>query len=47
MILADQLDAYLGVTAPIRRRPFEAGLAAQSALVDDGPVSLNGGRQIN
>jgi hypothetical protein len=46
MILADQLDAYLGVTAPMRRRPLEAGLVAQSAFVDAGPVlSRNGGSQ--
>jgi hypothetical protein len=38
VILADQLDAYLGVTAPMRRRPLGAGLVAQSAFVDAGPV---------
>ena len=38
--LADQLDAYLGLTAPLRRRPPEASLAVQGTLWDDGPIPI-------
>ena len=45
VILADQLDAYLGMTAPMRPRPLGAGLVVRNALVDNGPVPHDGGRQ--
>ena len=38
--LADQLDAYLGLTAPLRHRQTEAGTAVQGTLWEDGPIPI-------
>ena len=39
-LFADQLDAYLGLTAPLRHRPVESGTVVQGTLWEDGPIPI-------
>lgn len=44
--LADQLDAYLSITAPLRHRVPEAAMAVQGTLWEDGPIPMQRERQV-
>jgi hypothetical protein len=43
--LADQLDAYLGLTAPLRPRLPDTAMAVQGTLWEDGPIPIQRERQ--